>query len=83
MLLMPSSNLDKKPYVDTRILNGYATDSKVRLFASGTRGKPQKRVAGKGVARTRWIEGIDSGSVPSGREPAGSPANAGLVTLAR
>ena len=83
MLLMPYSNLDKKPYVDNRILNGYATGPKVRLFASGTWGKPQKRVAGKGVARTRWNEGIDSGSAPLGREPDGSPANAGLVTLAR
>jgi len=83
MLLMPFSNLDEKPYVDDRILNGYATGPKVRLFASGTWGKPQERAAGKGVARTRWNEGIDFGSAPWGREPNGSPANAGLVTSAR
>jgi len=48
MLLMPYSNLDKKPYVDNRILNGYATGPKVRLSESGTWGNPQKGVYSKG-----------------------------------
>ncbi|AGA26744.1 hypothetical protein Sinac_2433 [Singulisphaera acidiphila DSM 18658] len=77
MLLMPYSNLDKKPYVDQLTPNGHGTDSKAKLAEIAASDHPWESTVFSRGTRKRRAEGIDPGSFRLGWDSKGSSADTG------